>query len=46
MSSCTFSRQPLLGFASMAPAPCIQQTRLREDGHVSDAAEEAALLGT
>jgi len=44
MSSC--SRQPLLGFASMVPAPCIQQTRLREDDHGRDVAEEAALLGT
>jgi len=37
MSSC--SRQPLLGFGSMVPAPCIQQTRLREDDHGNDVAE-------
>ena len=37
MTSC--SRQPLLGFASMVPAPCIQQTRLREDDHGRDIAE-------
>jgi ubiquitin-protein ligase E3 C len=29
MTSC--SRQPLLGFSSLAPAPCIQQIRLPED---------------
>ncbi|KAL7432289.1 hypothetical protein ACHAXH_006378 [Discostella pseudostelligera] len=38
MTSC--SRQPLLGFASMVPAPCIQQIRLREDDHGMDIAEE------
>ena len=37
MTSC--SRQPLLGFASMVPAPCIQQTRLREDDQGRDIAE-------
>jgi len=37
MTSC--SRQPLLGFSSMVPAPCIQQTRLREDDHGNDVAE-------
>ena len=37
MTSC--SRQPLLGFASMVPAPCIQQTRLPEDDHGRDIAE-------
>ncbi|KAL7538545.1 hypothetical protein ACHAXR_011958 [Thalassiosira sp. AJA248-18] len=41
MTSC--SRQPLLGFGSMVPAPCIQQTRLREDDHGNDVAEA---LGT
>ena len=41
MSSC--SRQPLLGFNSMVPAPCIQQTRLREDDTGNDIAEA---LGT
>ncbi len=38
MTSC--SRQPLLGFASMVPAPCIQQIRLREDDHGIEIAEE------
>lgn len=38
MTSC--SRQPLLGFSSMVPAPCIQQTRLREDDHGNDVAED------
>jgi ubiquitin-protein ligase E3 C len=37
MTSC--SRQPLLGFSSMAPAPCIQQIRLREDHQGNDVAE-------
>ncbi|KAL7552593.1 hypothetical protein ACHAWF_016755 [Thalassiosira exigua] len=37
MTSC--SRQPLLGFGSMVPAPCIQQTRLREDDYGNDIAE-------
>jgi len=41
MSSC--SRQPLLGFASMVPAPCIQQTRLREDNHGRDIPEELGM---
>jgi hypothetical protein len=41
MTSC--SRQPLLGFSSMVPAPCIQQTRLREDHRGNDIAED---LGT
>ena len=41
MSSC--SRQPLLGFSSMVPHPCIQQTRLREDDNGNDVAEA---LGT
>eukprot|EP00986_Skeletonema_menzelii_P012401 scaffold6832_cov81-Skeletonema_menzelii.AAC.24 len=37
MTSC--SRQPLLGFKSLAPAPCVQQTRLREDNRGVDIAE-------
>jgi len=37
MTSC--SRQPLLGFKSLAPAPCVQQTRLREDNRGADIAE-------
>jgi len=37
MTSC--SRQPLLGFGSMVPAPCIQQTRLRETDRGHDVAE-------
>lgn len=37
MTSC--SRQPLLGFGSMVPAPCVQQTRLREDDRGNDVAE-------
>lgn len=41
MSSC--SRQPLLGFASMVPAPCIQQTRLREDDYGRDIAEGSSI---
>jgi len=41
MTSC--SRQPLLGFGSMVPAPCIQQTRLREDDYGNDIAEGSAI---
>jgi ubiquitin-protein ligase E3 C len=41
MTSC--SRQPLLGFASMVPAPCIQQTRLREDHRGNDIAEDLGI---
>ena len=37
MTSC--SRQPLLGFKSLAPAPCVQQTRLREDDRGVDIPE-------
>ena len=40
MTSC--SRQPLLGFGSMVPLPCIQQIRLREDDHGNDVAEGLA----
>lgn len=40
MTSC--SRQPLLGFASLVPAPCIQQTRLREDNTGNDISEESS----
>jgi ubiquitin-protein ligase E3 C len=40
MTSC--SRQPLLGFASLVPAPCIQQTRLREDNTGNDISEETS----
>ena len=43
MTSC--SRQPLLGFESMDPPPCIQQTRLREDDYGNDIAEGADLMG-
>jgi ubiquitin-protein ligase E3 C len=35
MTSC--SRQPLLGFNSLEPAPCIQQIRIREDIFLRDA---------
>ena len=41
MTSC--SRQPLLGFKSLAPAPCVQQTRLREDNRGVDIAEESPI---
>ncbi|KAL7454340.1 hypothetical protein ACHAWC_005973, partial [Mediolabrus comicus] len=41
MTSC--SRQPLLGFKSLVPAPCVQQTRLMEDNHGNDIAEGSAL---
>lgn len=37
MTSC--SRQPLLGFRSLVPAPCVQQVRLREDDRGNDMAE-------
>jgi len=37
MTSC--SRQPLLGFKSLVPAPCVQQTRLMEDNRGIDIAE-------
>jgi len=40
MTSC--SRQPLLGFGSMNPPPCIQQIRLLEDARGRDVAEGAA----
>jgi ubiquitin-protein ligase E3 C len=40
MTSC--SRQPLLGFASMVPAPCIQQIRLREDDGGMELSEESS----
>mmetsp|Transcript_2530 Transcript_2530/g.5561 ORF Transcript_2530/g.5561 Transcript_2530/m.5561 type:complete len:1509 (-) Transcript_2530:253-4779(-) len=40
MTSC--SRQPLLGFQSLVPAPCIQQVRLREDDHGNAIVEESA----
>ena len=41
MTSC--SRQPLLGFNSLVPAPCIQQTRLREDDHGNDVSDLSAI---
>lgn len=41
MTSC--SRQPLLGFNSLTPAPCVQQTRLREDNRGNDIAEGSAI---
>ena len=41
MTSC--SRQPLLGFGSMVPAPCIQQTRLRENDRGEDIAEDVGI---
>jgi hypothetical protein len=41
MTSC--SRQPLLGFNSLTPAPCIQQTRLREDDYGNDVSDESAV---
>jgi ubiquitin-protein ligase E3 C len=41
MTSC--SRQPLLGFSSLVPAPCIQQTRLREDDRGNDVSDEMAV---
>ncbi|EED88087.1 hypothetical protein THAPSDRAFT_270030 [Thalassiosira pseudonana CCMP1335] len=44
MTSC--SRQPLLGFASLVPAPCIQQTRLREDNTGNDISEELPTSST
>ncbi|GKY92266.1 hypothetical protein MPSEU_000197700 [Mayamaea pseudoterrestris] len=34
MTSC--SRQPLLGFSSMAPAPCVQQIRLPDEMFIKD----------
>ncbi len=34
MTSC--SRQPLLGFKSLAPLPCIHQVRLSEEDYVTD----------
>jgi ubiquitin-protein ligase E3 C len=44
MTSC--SRQPLLGFASMEPAPCIQQIRLPEAFSASVNADKNAPLPT
>lgn len=41
MTSC--SRQPLLGFNSLVPAPCIQQTRLREDHSGNDISDELSV---
>ncbi|KAL7469325.1 hypothetical protein ACHAXS_009603 [Conticribra weissflogii] len=41
MTSC--SRQPLLGFQSLVPAPCIQQVRLHEDYHGNDIVEGSAI---
>ncbi|KAL7486260.1 hypothetical protein ACHAW6_011878 [Cyclotella cf. meneghiniana] len=40
MTSC--SRQPLLGFGSLIPAPCVQQTRLREDDYGNDVSDESS----
>ena len=37
MTSC--SRQPLLGFQSLVPAPCVQQMRLREDDYGNEVVE-------
>jgi ubiquitin-protein ligase E3 C len=44
MTSC--SRQPLLGFASLEPAPCIQQIRLPEGFAASGNADKNAPLPT
>lgn len=41
MTSC--SRQPLLGFKSLVPAPCIQQIRLREDDYGNDVSDSLAV---
>jgi ubiquitin-protein ligase E3 C len=37
MTSC--SRQPLLGFRSLAPLPCIHQVRLSEEDYLRDGKE-------
>ncbi|KAL3804679.1 hypothetical protein HJC23_008494 [Cyclotella cryptica] len=41
MTSC--SRQPLLGFGSLIPAPCVQQTRLREDDYGNEVSDESSV---
>jgi ubiquitin-protein ligase E3 C len=42
MTSC--SRQPLLGFRSLEPAPCIQQIRLPDNLFVNDEEKAAKRL--
>ena len=41
MTSC--SRQPLLGFKSLTPLPCVQQIRLNESEERSDSAQDVRL---